>query len=63
MGKAISRVLVLGLGLAVLAGCKGNQALPGVDASFLSFPVQTKWCDPAKATYCPGSNEKPAGQS
>jgi hypothetical protein len=60
MTRRFCRILAVVLGLASLTACHGNQALPGVQSSFLSFPTQSMWCDSASATYCPG--EKAAAQ-
>ena len=68
MSKSTRRVLLIGVGFAVLAGCtpsyqvpRGGQSFPLVNPTFMALPVQPMFCNTDKVGYCPGS-AKPAAQ-
>ena len=60
MSKSAIRLLPLAFGLLLLGACTppnvvplGGQTFPLVQPSFMSWPVQPWFCDPANVGYCP----------
>ena len=63
MSKSAIRLLPLAFGLLLLGACTpsnvaphGGQSFALVQPSFMSWPVQPWFCDPANVGYCPLSS-------